>query len=79
MQFKFMPHQSAIFTLPTQRSMCRCGVFAHYEGECQGLAEEPERERNEQASRCEDLAAQLADMTAARDALAYAVDLLMHS
>jgi uncharacterized protein YdeI (YjbR/CyaY-like superfamily) len=69
--------------------MCRCGVFAHYEGECQGLAEEleearkagaeAERERNEQASRCEDLAAQLADMTAARDALAYAVDLLMHS
>ena len=51
-------------------------------GECQGLVEEldearkavveAERERDEQAGRGEDLAAQLADVTAARDALACA-------
>ena len=53
-------------------------------GECQGLTEEleearkavavAERERDEQACRSDDLAAQLADMTAARDALACAAE-----
>lgn len=53
-------------------------------GECQGLAEEleearkaiaeAERERDEAAARGDELASQLADMTAARDALAYGLD-----
>ena len=59
-------------------------VCAYTTGECQGLAEEleearkataeAERERDEAAARGDELASQLADMTAARDALACASD-----